>query len=317
MLKWINENKAWLFDGVGVFVIGFIYTGLRLIVTYRKIGNNRHSNNQTMIAPTPTQNASTGQNNDSNLPVDANFDPVPTQQPVEAYSLFLVRLDKQQEVLGWPEIGNAFLFGVFLSGINILQRVYLSTSAPGLEKRDVIILNITMGISAFFLTSTLLLFISYESEKISLFIRGFGKRVLFLYLTGLALIEVVSHFDTFSSFGSPIIMLAFSHLMFFSVSVIETIIDLQIAACFDKVSNHYKEYAEIYRDASKYALITLGFNLVLSVAALLAYFRVIPNIDSLNTIFAMSFLNLYFLFSVRLKIIKASVQESNVQNIPS
>lgn len=227
----------------------------------------------------------------------------------------LVPLGRQEEAFGWGEIGIAFLFSFFLSGVNIYQRYNLHTSAEGLTDKDVVTLNVTMGVSAFFLTATMLLFVSKESEKISLFVKGIARRIVVLYLLGLGFIEVVSHFDTVKSFNSSLLMLAFSHLMFFSVSVVETMIDLQIAACFKKVSNHYKEYAEIYMDAGKWALWTLAINFGLSLCAILAYLHLMPNVDGVNTLLGMTLINLYFLLSIRAKIIRVGQLEEHVQSI--
>lgn len=223
----------------------------------------------------------------------------------------LVNLPEQIINLGFKEITYSLFFGVFLSGINIIQRVIQSGSTPKSEQyslEDVIILNVTMGISAFFLTAIVFLYFSYENDNISLFIKGIGSQIFSSYLAGIAIIEVISHFDTFEKLRSPQLMMVFCHLMFIMVSFIETYIDLLIAGCFRKLDNHYKEFADIYENASKNALRSLVFNLALSSIAIFANLKKIPEISSLYTLVPMVLFNLYCLVSIRLKLFKASVE---------
>ncbi len=216
----------------------------------------------------------------------------------------LVQLEKHRDSFGGWEILYAFIFGAFLSGINLIQRISIfgEGSGPNIDFKQVVVLNVSMGVSAFFLTAAMLLFLSHESEKISLFIKGVSRNIVLLYLVAIGFIEVISHFDSFKFSARPIILLVLSHSMFFVVGLIETIIDLNIAMCFNKISNHYSGHARIYKKAGLYALISVIGNFVLAFIAILVYAFKRKTTDDVWTLSLMGALNLYFLIDIRRKI---------------
>ncbi|MCJ7728454.1 MAG: hypothetical protein MUO27_01015, partial [Sedimentisphaerales bacterium] len=44
MVKWILENKEWVFSGIGVFILGFLIVGFRKLVVKKKPSVNTQSN---------------------------------------------------------------------------------------------------------------------------------------------------------------------------------------------------------------------------------------------------------------------------------
>ncbi len=180
----------------------------------------------------------------------------------------LVSIDSHSENFGAVEILFAFFFGLLLCGINILQRVIFSTEESPEHLRDALNLNLAMGSSAFFLTAEILLFLNYESEKISLFIKGITRRLIFSYLFALCVIEVVSHLDSFVRDG--FILLIVGQVIFFITNAIEAFIDLKVAACYKRISYHYKMQSNIYKAAGACAVWALLLNVAVSIVAIMA-----------------------------------------------
>jgi hypothetical protein len=171
----------------------------------------------------------------------------------------LVPLDPEPGEFGKKEIIGAGIFGLAIAGINIGQRLWLNRD-ENIVPWDMLLVNASMGASVFFLTAAVLLFLSYESAKISLFINGITRKITYWYLFSVCLVIVVSHIDSFVPI--PSLIAVTSHGMLFMVCVVETAIDLKLAACFDKISDHFNEYADVFREAARRAIAIFITNLV-------------------------------------------------------
>jgi hypothetical protein len=187
----------------------------------------------------------------------------------------LVSFDGSSERFGAVEILFAFFFGLFLCGINIWQRHELLWNGPNPPSlKDIehfwgaVILNLSMGSSIFFLTAEILLYLNRESVKISLFIEGITRRLVFAYLFALCGIEVISHSDSFLK--DPLALLIIGQLIFFTTNAIEAFIDLKVAVCFRKIGYHYKNQETIYSRAGKWAIWVLFGNFLVSVLVIMA-----------------------------------------------
>ncbi|MCI0563828.1 MAG: toll/interleukin-1 receptor domain-containing protein, partial [Nitrososphaera sp.] len=182
-----------------------------------------------------------------------------TDKPPEQDSYELVPLDSEPGEFGKKEIIGAGIFGLAIAGINIGQRLWLSRGEEFIPW-DMLLVNASMGISVFFLTASVLLFLSYESAKVALFISGVTRKIAYWYLSSICLVIVASHIDSFVPI--PSLIAVTSHGMLFVVCVVETVIDLKLAACFDKISDHFYEYAEAFREAARRAIAIFIANLV-------------------------------------------------------
>lgn len=179
----------------------------------------------------------------------------------------LVDLKPEPGKFGGREIKYAAIFALMIAAVNIAQRVVLSKSktesqAEALSLIDGIWLNLSMGVSVFFLTSAVLLFLSYESAKISMFIRGVTSKITFWYVFSLCFVIVASHADSF--IPNKAVIMIIGQIMLFAVCIIETMIDLKLAACFERISDHFGTQADIFKQAAKYAIIIFFANLVLA-----------------------------------------------------
>lgn len=58
MIKWILENKEWVFSGIGVFILGFLIVGVRKLFVKKKTTVNTQSN-QTIKSDTDTEKIKT------------------------------------------------------------------------------------------------------------------------------------------------------------------------------------------------------------------------------------------------------------------
>lgn len=210
-------------------------------------------------------------------------------------SQFLVPPDAEKERFGIQEIIVAFLFALFVAGVHYIQfnhtkkqnafieaqvkqlaadlkapadsvkaklneRIQaLYPEAPNHRASSDFRLYFVFGASIFFLTATVLFFFNYEINKISLFMTEITKQIVYIYLSAMAVIVLLVHLIPR---GQGIIA---THLMLISLCAADTIINRIIAGSFDKVGEHYRELAKIFRLAmvSSIALLVVNSYVVL------------------------------------------------------
>jgi hypothetical protein len=210
-------------------------------------------------------------------------------------SQFLVPPEAEQERFGLQEVIVAFLFALFVAGVHYIQFNHTkkqnafieaqvkqlaaelkaptdSVTAKLNEKIQALYpeatnhrassdfrLYFVFGASIFFLTSTVLFFFNYEINKISLFMTEITKQIVYIYLSAMAIIVLLVHLIPR---GQGIIA---THLMLIALCAADTVINRIIASSFDKVGEHYRELAKIFRLAmvSSIALLVLNSYVVL------------------------------------------------------
>jgi hypothetical protein len=158
--------------------------------------------------------------------------------------------------------------GIVNEAINAVK-TSLDSSKEALGQSEAIVLNLSMGTSVFFLTAAVLLFLSHESAKISMFIDGVTKKIATWYLSSLCFVMVFSHTDSFVPSRTLIMIL--SHIMLFVVCIIETMIDLKLAACFSDISDHFGEHAKVFKTASTWAIGIFLANMILAFLSISGY----------------------------------------------
>lgn len=186
--------------------------------------------------------------------------------------LLLVQVKREPESFGWMEIICSVVFASVIAGVNLYQRYLLIKKPDGSLPEDwgaLVALHLASGASMFFLTAAVLLFLSYESSKISLFIKGFTRQIALIYISSIGLITLMSHVDAFTADKDTIIIA--SHSMLLVVSFAETTIDVKIADCFEKISSHYERVSNVYRKAKTWAIIIFAANVLITLSELAHY----------------------------------------------
>ena len=173
---------------------------------------------------------------------------------------------------GWDAIKAALLFSLLITGVNIVQRLYLgregevNAGEDTVSIIDMLVLNIARGAGMLSLSIVALIFLCYESEKISIFVNGATKFVATWYIIGIGLIEVFSHADSF--FSAKWTNIA-TNIVLLIVAAIEVIIDLDIAACFRKAKYHYADHARYLDISARASMLLFALNALLIVVTLI------------------------------------------------
>jgi hypothetical protein len=197
--------------------------------------------------------------------------------------LYLVPVRREEESFGWIEIICSFVFAGVIAGVNLYQRYLLNKDPNGDLPGDwdaLVALHLASGASMFFLTAAVLLFLSYESSKISLFIKGFTRQIAIIYIASIGLITLMSHVDAFTADKDSIIIA--SHSMLLVVSFAETTIDVKIADCFEKISSHYERVSHVYRKAKRWAIAIFVANVLITLSELAHYVPALKFVTFVN-----------------------------------
>lgn len=225
----------------------------------------------------------------------------------ETDELSLVSVKREEESFGWIEIICSFVFAGVIAGVNLYQRYLVNKKPDGSWPDDwyaLLALHLASAASMFFLTAAVLLFLSYESSKISLFIKGFTRQIALIYISSIGLITLMSHVDALTADKDNIIVA--SHFMLLVVSLAETTIDVKIADCFVKISSHYERVSNVYRRAKKMAIAIFGANVFFTLSELAHYvpaLKIVAFVNaSIGTLCIIIFADFALLLWVRYKI---------------
>ncbi|GEM_PF-5954228 len=208
-------------------------------------------------------------------------------------SQYLVPPEPAREKFGAQEIIAALLFALFVAGVSYIQfrhtqrekafieaqvrelpramatkeeaaltdekigRLFQPAQAP--RASGEFELYFVFGASVFFLTATVLFFFNHGISKISFFMTGVTKRIVYIYLSAMAVIILILHIFP------PGKQIMAMHFMLITACAADTWINRIISENFRQLSDNYRELAKIFRlgMVSAIALLTVNSYLVL------------------------------------------------------
>jgi len=203
-------------------------------------------------------------------------------------SQYLVPPEPAKEKFGAQEILAALIFALFVAGVSFIQfrhtqreRAYIESQvreipkglagkdeaaktdekisqlfqpAPAPRASGEFELYFVFGASVFFLTATVLFFFNHGINKISFFMTGVTKRIVYIYLSAMAVIILILHL------APPGKQIFAMHFMLITACAADTCINRIISVNFRHLSDNYKELAKIFRLGMVSGLILLSFN---------------------------------------------------------
>lgn len=206
----------------------------------------------------------------------------------DSASQFLVPPEPTREKFGLQEIVAAFLFALFVAGVSFIQfrgnraemamieskvrelPKTMSVQEDALKASESIgklfqappahraagefELYFVFGACVFFLTASVLFFFNHGINKISFFMAGVTKRIVYIYLSAMAAIFLILHMVP------PEKQIIAMHAMLIAVCAADTWINRIISENFRRLSESYREIAKIFRLAMGASLAMLALN---------------------------------------------------------